>query len=421
MHAELKRIGCEFQSEEFLCNLAHAPLSYHRKGVWSKFKCPCCAYSPNKKQFLLDVKRFDALSDEERKQERKDHVELGNHFHQELLMLPLQHFGMDRMGVDQLHLVYLNFFKHIFRYTIHEGLPDTKKTIIADYLSGAGFYSYNAISIEDDPVKCWIGREVKRFLQEAHMHLPFMLRIANAPIDVLEGDAAELDGADGAGYDEDDEYAPTDEELAAEADEEPQMVKHAQVWDHFLNWVREIQSPWDAADTDTYRQTRAVRWFNLSRQCSRDLRALKPTGMTWVPHIACNIVTRQILSMGDPSRRSADSCESFGAMVKKVIKHLTCRRRRLAPGQAVRHHRGSKLWSQTFKRGYVEQCFRRTCVRTTLLHGEENEPYLEASHWKLKQTGRSTQSAIPKQSCEVQVEHMVRIMMAAEADVEALP
>eukprot|EP00966_Prymnesium_polylepis_P234861 5432272-Prymnesium_polylepis.1 len=29
---------------------------------------------------------------------------------------------MDRCGVDQLHLVYLNFFKHSFKYTVH-GAP----------------------------------------------------------------------------------------------------------------------------------------------------------------------------------------------------------------------------------------------------------------------------------------------------------
>jgi hypothetical protein len=30
---------------------------------------------------------------------------------------------MERAGVDQLHLIYLNLFKHLFKYTIHEGLP----------------------------------------------------------------------------------------------------------------------------------------------------------------------------------------------------------------------------------------------------------------------------------------------------------
>ena len=38
------------------------------------------------------------------------------------------------------------------------------------------------------------------------------------------------------------------------------------------------------------------------------------------------VVPRQIVEMGDPSRRSCDACESLGARFKKIIKHLTCRR-----------------------------------------------------------------------------------------------
>ena len=38
------------------------------------------------------------------------------------------------------------------------------------------------------------------------------------------------------------------------------------------------------------------------------------------------VVPRQIIEMGDPSRRSCDACESLGARFKKIIKHLTCRR-----------------------------------------------------------------------------------------------
>ena len=56
---------------------------------------------------------------------------------------------MDRCGVDNLHLVYLNFFKHLFKYTIHEGLPETKKTLIRDYCKNAGFYSYDAAGAID--------------------------------------------------------------------------------------------------------------------------------------------------------------------------------------------------------------------------------------------------------------------------------
>ena len=75
-------------------------------------------------------------------------------------------FGMRRCGNDNLHLVYLNMFKHVFKYTVHEPLPESKKKLVRDYLKEAGFYSYDAADDSDDPVKRWIGREVKRFLHD---------------------------------------------------------------------------------------------------------------------------------------------------------------------------------------------------------------------------------------------------------------
>ena len=114
-----------------------------------------------------------------------------------------------------------------------------------------------------------------------------------------------------------------------------------------------------------------------ARQCSRDLLALKPTMRSWVPHVACSIVTRQIVDMGDPTRRSADSCESFGAVLKKVIKHLTCRRRTTSELNRHSARGGGKVWHQTFRKGYVEQSFGRMCVRSNgLLHGAVNKQYL---------------------------------------------
>ena len=61
---------------------------------------------------------------------------------------------MDRCGVDNLHLIYLNIFKHLWRYTIHEGLPESKKALIRDYCKTAGFYSYDAAADDtEDPSK----------------------------------------------------------------------------------------------------------------------------------------------------------------------------------------------------------------------------------------------------------------------------
>ena len=99
---QIEGVGkCQFKSEEKMCNLAHVPLSYHRNGTWTKFKCPWknCNYSPTKKQFFSDIATFQALTPEEQDAERTSHVELGGHYHQYLFMPPMCHFGMERIGV----------------------------------------------------------------------------------------------------------------------------------------------------------------------------------------------------------------------------------------------------------------------------------------------------------------------------------
>ena len=66
-------------------------------------------------------------------------------------------------------------------------------------------------------------------------------------------------------------------------------------------------------------------------------------------------------------------------MVKTIVKHLTCRRN-LSSGAGSSHigKKGmKKAWQQTFKKGYVQQAFERVAVRETLIHGEENAPYLQ--------------------------------------------
>ena len=93
---------------------------------------------------------------------------------------------------------------------------------------------------------------------------------------------------------------------------------------------------------------------------------------SWVPHIACFIVPRQIIQLGDPSRRAADACESYGSVCKKTIKFLTCRR-----------HVSTK-----FGKGYLEQAFSRLAVRSGLLHGPANQPFMQRSDHALVGTGR---------------------------------
>ena len=337
--------------------------------------------------------QFKASSDDEQKERRREHVKGGGHWHVELFMGPmLQGFGMRRLGADQLHLVYLNMFKHLFKYTIHEPLPESKKKIVSEYLKEANFYSYDAADESDDPVKRWIGREVKRFLHEADQHLPFLLNLSSKAIDVSPESGATTDAAGDEEMDiSGDEFEPTDEEVAAAAQCVPLITLNAERWDTFLSWVSDLEVPW-REDTDEYRKLRALQYCNGARAVSRDLYDLKPTMASWVPHIACNIVPRQIVDLGDPSRRAADACESFGACAKKVIKHLTCRR-------VVR---------AGFGRGYVEQAFRRLVVRASLIHGPENEAYHLRRDARLLGSGRvsaaHSRSEGPTHSIRVKVE-----------------
>ena len=369
------RIGCEFKTEDFLLACAHLSKGLFYGGKFTPFTCADCGYSPTAARARADLARFKSLSDEEQKQERRLHVQLGAHWHVELFMGPMpKGFGMPRCGADQLHLIYLNMFKHLFKYTIHEPLPESKKKIVSAYLSAAGFYSYDAADDSDDPVKRWIGREVKRFLHEADQHLPFLLGLSSSKIDVSEETAAATNAAGEEEMDvSGDEFEPTEDEIAAEAARAPLIAVNAARWDRFLTWVNDIEVPW-GEDTDAYRKMRALQYCNGARACSRDLHDLKPTMASWVPHIACNIVPRQIVELGDPSRRAADACEAFGACAKHTIKHLTCRR-------ALR---------SGFGRGFVEQAFSRLAVRSGLIQGEENAPFLQRRDAQLVGSGRSS-------------------------------
>ena len=363
MLAFYEQIGCEFKSEDFILACAHL------KGC-----CPECGYKPSAAKRRSDLAQFNAMTDEEQAKARKEHVKLGRHWHVELFMGPMvEGIGMLRCGSDQLHLVYLNFFKHLFKYTIHEPLPVSKKKIVQEYLKAAHFYSYDAAADDDDPVSRWIGREVKRFLHEADQHLPFLLSLSSGVVDVCAETAARTNAAGEEEMDvTDDEFEPTDEQVRAEEVQAPLIMKNADRWDRFLDWVRELELPWDVDDSDDYRKSRAVRYCNRARACSRDLLELKPTMSSWVPHIACNIAPRQIVALGDPRKRSADACESFGACTKKVIKLLTNHRQLSSNG----------------KRGYVEQAFRRMSLRANLIHGEDNAPYLQRSDAMLLGHGR---------------------------------
>ena len=403
-------IGCHIKTYEELCSWAHYDPGVAKGGSFTGFTCSCCGYAPTEAVWRADLAAWHLLDDDDRNARRAVHMDVGDelnshsqHYHQELFMPPLTHHGMDRCGVDQLHLVFLNLFKHMFKYTVHEGLPETKKKLIGKYVRDMGFYSYDAASLDDDPCSHWIGREVKRFLNEAHLHLPFLLQIAAAPADVCAEMAAtaNVDGEMEMAFD--DEYAPTAEEIAAEEKLEPLMMLNAQRWDDFLDYVRDMTAEWPqgAEDTDEYRQGRALSAFNFGTKVASNLLELKPTFDTWVPHIMCYIVPRQMVPLGDPSRRSCDACESFGAMLKKIIKHSTCRRKvkgteetahiqeRAVP-QDCQGPAHRQRWKQTFNVGFIEQAFKRACVRESLQHGAANAAYKQRRDHRRTTCGKST-------------------------------
>jgi hypothetical protein len=64
----------------------------------------------------------------------------------------------------------------------------------------------------------------------------------------------------------------------------------------------------------------------------------------------------------------------ISAWVITRLKYLTCRRG----------------ISQKFGRGYVEQAFRRQCVSSELLHGEENVPFIQCKDHLLLGSGRQS-------------------------------
>lgn len=112
-------IGCEFKTEEFLLACAHLSKGLVDGKRFTPFTCPECGYSPTAREAQRDLSAFQSMTDAEQKAARKVHVANGAHWHIELYMGPMTRgLGMSRIGADNLHLIYLNFFKHIFKYTV---------------------------------------------------------------------------------------------------------------------------------------------------------------------------------------------------------------------------------------------------------------------------------------------------------------
>eukprot|EP00965_Chrysotila_dentata_P235751 6200937-Pleurochrysis_carterae.AAC.1 len=298
---------------------------------------------------------------------------------------------MDQAGVDGLHLIFLNVFKLLFDYTLHQDFPVKTLKLVKAYLTKVGFYSYDAAADDENRVSRWIGREAKRFLATADIHLPFSLRVATAPAELMADGWEQAVGVDGSVHVEaDDKLALSgdesdDTEGSSKKEAEPTTAEHAYcMWDNFLRLVRCTQKEWAPPhkDFDAYRKERAVVYFNLANAMALDLLKLNPNLAGWVPHVMTLIVPRQILTLGDPLRRSCYAFESFGVACKHIIKKLTCQR----------HH------TATYTRGYIETAFKRACVAASLIDGESNLRYLQRNDASLMSTGRTAKGKLPKSS-----------------------
>ena len=75
--------------------------------------------------------------------------------------------------------------------------------------------------------------------------------------------------------------------------------------------------------------------------------------------------------------------------MKKIIKHLTCRRatRGAKQGKGARTRASAASWKDSFTVGFVEQAFKRAVVEHDIRHGEENAPYLLREDITLREQG----------------------------------
>jgi len=74
-----------------------------------------------------------------------------------------------------------------------------------------------------------------------------------------------------------------------------------------------------------------------------------------------------------------------------------------------------RRWQQTFKVGFVEQAFKRLCVRESLQHGEANAAFLQRGDVRRTATGRATRATRKFVSSESSPAPQMTVLQAAEA------
>ena len=175
--------------------------------------------------------------------------------------------------------------------------------------------------------------------------------------------------------------------------------RDARFWDNFYSLTRSFRV--FESDTDPYRKQRAVEVFNAASQSGRDVKVLRPTLKSSVPHVIANIIPRQIVEMGDPLRRGCDQSEAIGANMKSTIHRRVARNK--IDGKARTHVRRDangvekKRWTQTLKVSRVMQAMRSECVRERILRDPDSAPFLQRKHFRLLSQGRVSKAPVKEE------------------------
>ena len=399
VEAWYKKIGCKLKTAKQQCARAHRSYELWRGKQFKPFSCDCCSYkSGDLKTYQAAVAKFDALDAAEQKKQSSVHA--SDHFWKLLGLTPLFDLDLDHFSPDDLHLVHLNIFKRLFDRTVYLKLTDEMQQVLEDFLRASGFPI--KVRSDDATLACnWIGRDCKKFIEMADIMLPHCLHLANVPSEAGAAAAAACKKAavaatfedDGDDDDIDPEFAPTDEDVQREEQDEGEMMQHARDWDVFIHLAQVALRPWDAEDTEEYRERRALESFKAAVPVVEAIRRHDLSSTSWCPHVLLCIVPRMQRKWGCSVKRGADVSEAFGAEIKYTIHRLVVRRP-LAIGKKLHIKRNAageeiKRWQQTFKASRVEQTFRRVCVRKAMLDDASFDHLKQRQHAVARTTGRA--------------------------------
>ena len=199
----------------------------------------------------------------------------------------------------------------------------------------------------------------------------------------------------------DDEFMPTDDEVAVEEALNPEMMLHAQDWDCYRELALRAMRPFDDArgDTEQYRGERALEYFNSATKVVRAMNRHDPESTSAIGNVMVEVVPRMIMAYGDQLKLGSDVSEAYGADLKFTIHKRVVRRRVSTVSKEHKRLKTSstgdaeeKVWMQTFTRGRVEQAFRHVCLRRRLMTLPAYAHLRMRGHAVVANTGRAALS-----------------------------